>query len=87
MRCLFGGAKTRGLSLEDTHPTDPAKIGTLTAILTPAMTWIYKSATDSMGMKVIVRKTHARRRKSWFRTDFDALRSALLSTPETAAAL
>lgn len=87
IECLFGDAKTRGLNLEDTHLTDPAKIDTLTAVLTLAMTWIYKSATDSMGMKAIARKTHGRRRKSWFRTGFDALRSALINTPDTAAAL
>ena len=87
IECLFGDAKTRGLNLEDTHMTDPAKIDTLTAILTLAMTWVYKTATATMGMKAIPRKTHGRRQKSWFRTGFDALRNALLNAPQTAAIL
>lgn len=50
-----------------------------------AMTWIYNSATVTMGMKAITRKTHGRRQKSWFRTGFDALRNAILNAPNRAA--
>ena len=87
VECLFGDAKTRGLNLEDTHLTDPNKIDTLTAVLTLAMTWIYNSATDTMGMKAIPRKKHGRRQKSWFRIGFDALRNAILNAPHSAATL
>lgn len=85
VECLFGDTKTRGLNMEDTHLTDPAKIETLTAILALAMTWVYEAATVTMGMKAIARKVHGRRQKSWFRTSFDALRNALLNAPHTAA--
>lgn len=68
---MFGDAKTRGLNLENTPPTDPAKIDTLTAILAIAMTWIYKTAT-------VTRKTHGRRQKPWLRTGFDALQNPFL---------
>ena len=87
VECLFGDAKTRGLNLEDTRLTDPAKIDTLTAVLALAITWIYKTATATMGMKAIPRKAHGRRQKSWFRTGFDALRNAVLNAPQTAAIL
>lgn len=87
IECLFGDAKTRGLNLEDTHLTDPAKIDTLTAVLSLATAWIYNSATATMGMKAIPRKTHGRRQKSWFRIGFDALRNAILNSPQAAATL
>lgn len=87
VECLFGDAKTRGLNLEDTHLTDPAKIDTLTAVLTLAITWVYKAATFTMGMQAIARNAHGRRQKSWFRTGFDALRAAMFNAPPTAALL
>ncbi|WP_267428762.1 IS4 family transposase [Methylobacterium sp. GC_Met_2] len=87
IECLFGDAKTRGLNLEDTRLTDPAKIETLTAVLTLAITWIYRTATAAMGLKAIARKTHGRRGKSWFRTGLDALRGDLLNAPQSAATL
>ncbi|NGM37887.1 transposase, partial [Methylobacterium sp. DB0501] len=59
IECLFGDAKARGLNLEDTHLTDPAKIELLVVILTLAMTWVYKTATATMGLRSIPRKAHA----------------------------
>ncbi|MCJ2062921.1 hypothetical protein MKK63_09385 [Methylobacterium sp. J-088] len=84
---LLGDAKTRGLSLEDTRLTAPAKIETLTAVLTLAITLIYRTATAAMGLKAIARKTHGRRGKSWFSTGLDALRGDLLNAPQSAATL
>lgn len=87
IECLFGDAKTRGLNLEDTRMTHPAKIDTLTAILTLAIAWIYQTATAAMGLKAIPRKTHGPRGKSWFRTGLDALRGNLLNAPLSTATL
>lgn len=77
VECLFADTKTRGLNLEDTHLTNPAKIETLMALLALAITWTYRCATRTMGMKAIPRKTHGRRQKSWFRIGLDALRQAI----------
>lgn len=85
IECLFADAKTRGLNLEDTRLTHPAKLHTLIAVLTLAFLWIYRSATHTMGYKAIKRKTHGRREKSWFRTGLDALRHMILYNPPTAA--
>ncbi len=85
VECLFADIKTRGLNLDDTHLTIPAKIETLVALLALAMTWTYRCATQTMGMKAIPRKTHGRRQKSWFRIGFDALRRAIANQPAWAA--
>jgi len=42
---MFGDAKTRGLNLEDTHITDPAKLDALIGIVALAMTWAYRCAS------------------------------------------
>lgn len=85
VECLFADTKTRGLNLEDTHLTIPAKIETLTALVALAMTWAYRSATCVMGMKAIKRKTHRRRQKSWFRVGLDILRNAIANQSQLAA--
>jgi hypothetical protein len=38
VECLFADAKTRGFNIEDTHITDPAKLGTLLVIIALAVT-------------------------------------------------
>jgi DDE family transposase len=77
IECLFGDAKTRGFNLEDTRLTDPGKLATLLGILTLAISWAYRCATQTMGRRAIARKVHGRREKSWFRLGLDALRSSL----------
>lgn len=84
VECLFADAKTRGFNMEDTRMTAPDKIDTLTAIVTMAVTWAYRCATQTMGMKAIKRKTHGRREKSWFRIGLDALRAWIAFAPENA---
>ena len=84
IECLFGDAKTRGLNLEDTRITDPGKLATLLGILALAISWAYRCATQSMGRRTIVRKTHGRREKSWFRVGLDALRNSLHTSCELA---
>ncbi|MFI0847846.1 hypothetical protein ACH196_28035, partial [Mesorhizobium sp. IMUNJ23232] len=73
--------KTRGLNIEDTHITDPEKLASLIVIIMLAITWAYRCATHSMGIKAIRRKSHGRRAKSWFRTGLDALRDWIANRP------
>lgn len=84
IECLFADTKTRGLNLEDTHITDPAKLDTLLAIVALAVTWAYRCATCLMGRGAIARKTHGRREKSWFRLGLDTLRKWLIHDPAKA---
>lgn len=84
IECLFGDAKTRGFNIEDTRMTASEKIDTLTAIITLAITWSYRCATQTMGMKAIKRKSHGRREKSWFRIGMDALRAWIAFAPQNA---
>jgi hypothetical protein len=84
IECLFGDTKTRGLNLEDTRITDPGKLATLLGILAMAMSWAYRCATRTMGLRAIARKAHGRREKSWFRVGFDALRTSLHDSCELA---
>ncbi|TIN29104.1 MAG: IS4 family transposase [Mesorhizobium sp.] len=85
IECLFGDAKTRGLNLEDTHITNPEKLASLIVIVMLAITWAYRCATQTMGMKAITRKSHGRREKSWFRIGLDALRDWIINSPKAAA--
>ena len=86
IECLFGDLKSRGLNLEDTHITDPAKLETLMGIAAIAIAWVNRCATVTKGRKPIARKTHGRPEKSWFRIGLDALRRWLLFEPHKAAA-
>lgn len=81
---LFADSKTRGFNLEDTHITNPEKLSTLFGLVTLAITWAYRCATQTMGLKAIKRKTHKRRQKSWFRIGFDILRYWILHQPHNA---
>lgn len=85
IECLFGDAKTRGLNLEDTHITNPEKLASLIVVVMLAITWAYRCATQTMGMKAIPRKSHSRREKSWFRIGLDALRDWIVNSPKAAA--
>jgi hypothetical protein len=85
IECLFGDAKTRGLNIEDTHITNSEKLATLIVVIMLAITWAYRCATQTMGMKAIPRKSHGRRHKSWFRIGLDALRDWILNSPKAAA--
>jgi Transposase DDE domain len=84
IECLFADAKTRGLNLEDTRLRAAEKLDTLLVLVTLAITWAYRCATRKMAMKAIVRKTHGRREKSWFRTGLDALRRWIVNQPDQA---
>jgi hypothetical protein len=72
------------LNLEDTRITNPEKLATLLGILALAIRWASRCATQTMGRKAILRKTHGRRKKSWFRIGLDALRTSLQASCELA---
>ncbi|RRH92162.1 hypothetical protein EH240_31130 [Mesorhizobium tamadayense] len=59
IECLFGDAKTRGLNLEDTHITNPEKLASLIVVVMLAITWAYRCAPSTMGMKAIPAKAMA----------------------------
>jgi hypothetical protein len=85
IECLFADSKTRGLNMEDTRLTQPAKLNTLLVIITLAMSWAYACATAIMGPQPIKTRAHGYRTKSWFRLGFDQLRKWILHQPERAA--
>ena len=85
IECLFGDSKTRGLNMEDTRLTQPAKLNTLLVIITLAMAWAYACATAIKGTRAIKTRAHGYRYKSWFRLGFDQLRKWILHQPERAA--
>lgn len=84
IECLFGDSKTRGLNMEDTRLTNPAKLNTLLVVITLAMTWAYASATLLKGTETIRKGKHGYRLKSWFRCGFDQLRNWILHQPDKA---
>ena len=85
IECLFGDSKTRGLNMEDTRLTQPAKLSSLLVVITLAMVWAYACAIDIKGRKPIKTRAHGYRYKSWFRLGFDQLRKWILHQPERAA--
>lgn len=75
IECLFAETKTRGLNFEDTHMTDPRKLGLLMAVIALAIAWAQLAARKLQGRIGIKRAAHGYRRKSTFRTGFDVLRA------------
>lgn len=85
IECLFAETKTRGFNMEDTRLTNPDKLSLLFALVALAMAWSLACATALTGRHDIARATHGFRRKSCFRTGFDALRQWIVHRPEIAA--
>lgn len=75
IECLFAETKTRGLNLEDTHMTDPGKLSVLMAVVGLAIAYAQLAARRIQGRIGINRASHGYRRKSTFRTGFDAIRA------------
>lgn len=75
IECLFAETKTRGLNLEDTHMTEPSKLSLLMAVISLAIACAQLAARKVQGRIGIKRASHGYRRKSTFRTGFDALRA------------
>lgn len=64
IECLFADTKTRGLNLEDTRLTQPAKLHLLMGLVTLVLAWAHACASRSMGRTNIKRANHGYRRKS-----------------------
>lgn len=82
IECLFAETKTRGLNLEDTHMTDPRKLSMLLAVVALAIACAQLAARKVLGRNGVKRAAHGYRRKSTFRTGFDALRAWIQGQPE-----
>lgn len=85
IECLFAETKTRGFNMEDTRLTNPDKLSLLLALVAIAMAWSLACATALTGRNDIPRASHGFRRKSCFRTGFDALRQWIVHKPDIAA--
>jgi len=85
IECLFAETKTRGFNMEDTRLTHPEKLSLLLALVTIAMAWSLACAVALTGRHDIPRAKHGFRRKSTFRTGFDALRHWIVYRPDIAA--
>jgi len=83
---MFGDAKTRGLNIEDTRLTDPAKLALLMALVALAIAWAARTAKNALGNDWPPRKPHGYLAQSWFRTGFDRIRNMLRSDPLRAVA-
>lgn len=86
IECLFGDAKTRGLNLEDTRLSDPAKLDLLMGLVALALAWAARTALTLLGPRWPRRKAHGYLAKSWFRLGFDQIRNLLRSNPLEAIA-
>lgn len=49
IECLFGDIKTRGLNMEDTKLTQPAKLSLLMAVVALALAWAHACASATKG--------------------------------------
>lgn len=77
----LGDAKTRGLNIEDTRLTNPAKLDLLMGLVALAIAWAARTAKSHLGTRWPKRKTHRYLAQSWFRTGFDLVRNLLRSDP------
>lgn len=82
IECLFAETKTRGLNLEDTHMSDPGKLSVLMAVVSLAIACAQLAARKVQGRIGIKRGARGYRRKSTFRTGFDALRAWIQAQSE-----
>ncbi len=74
---LFSCLKKRGLGLENTHMTSPAKLATLIAILAIAFCLAYKTGLWAARLKPLRQKAHGRPQRSIFALGLNALRKAI----------
>lgn len=84
IECLFAETKTRGFNIEDTRLTNPDKLSLMLALVAIAMAWTLACACAIIGRDDIPRASHGFRRKSCFRTGFDALRQWIINRPDIA---
>ena len=67
---LAANCKTRGLNLEDTRLTAPAKLHLLTTLIALAVAWSVRAARTLLGNTAPPRKTHGYHAQSYFRAGF-----------------
>ncbi|NBC17648.1 MAG: IS4 family transposase [Bacteroidetes bacterium] len=83
---LFAALKTRGFNFEETHLTDPERIGKLVALLALAFTWAHRVGEWVAQAKPLAIKNHGRRARSLFRRGLDQLQYVLLNLAHQAEA-
>ena len=66
IECTFGAYKLRGLNLEATHMTAPARLDTLVGLLTLAFVWALLIGQQREQTAPVKRKGHGRKAKSTF---------------------
>lgn len=79
---LFSCLKKRGLGLEDTHMTNPAKLATLVAVLAVAFCLAYKTGLWAARLVPLRKKAHGRPQRSIFALGLNALRKAIVKFTE-----
>ena len=77
IECTFSAYKLRGLNLEATHMTDPARIETLVGLLTVAFVWALLVGLAREQEAPVRLKKHGRKAKSTFLAGLDLLVDAL----------
>jgi hypothetical protein len=81
---MFANCKTRGLNLEDTRLTDPAKLDLLTALVAITIAWATRAAKSTLGIAAPPRKSHGYFAKSYFKTGIEFIRHRLNGLPDRA---
>lgn len=76
---LFGCLKSRGFRLEDTHLTDPERLGKLVALLALTFCWAFVVGEWLATQRLLKLKQHGRLAKSIFRYGLDHLRRILVN--------
>lgn len=74
---LFGCLKSRGFRMEETHLTDPQRLGRLVALLALAFSWAHVIGEWLTQARPLKTKNHGRMERSIFRHGFDHLRRIL----------
>lgn len=75
---LFGAFKSRGFHLEDTHVTDPERLGRLVGLLSVAYCWAFAAGNWLCQTKPLTLKKHGRLPVSFVRRGLDFLRPIAL---------
>ena len=73
----FSAMKSRGLNLEQTHMTNPERVGNLFGLLTPALTWMLRVGEWRATARPIRVKKHGRPAESRARYGYEELSRAL----------
>lgn len=87
IECTFGAYKLRGLNLEATHMTQPARLDTLVGVLTLAFVWALLVGQQREVSAPVKVKGHGRKAKSTFLYGLDWLADALKWHAERAFSL